>query len=442
MTRSQWSVVAICLALNFIDSYDVLVLAFSSAHIQEQFLLSGTELGVLLSAALLGMTLGALFVAQIADHIGRRKTIVLATIVIALGMFGSAMATDYYMLLGMRILTGIAVGTMQTSLNVLVAEYSNAKRRSTAVAIYSTGQPIGGVLGGAAVAFLLMHFTWHMGFIVGGVITLVMVPVVLLWLPESIDYLDAKRPVGALEKINAILGRMKQNVLDVLPEQDGSETKSANIFTLFKNGQAKKTLLLAFAFMMIMGSFYFANSWTPKLVQEGGYSVNSGISAGVMFSLGCIIGSLIVAVVGDRFAINRAVATYSALAAVSFAIFGVSTGNLFFMTIAAIILGMLTNMAVAGMFSIGPVYFNAAERASGVGLIGGIGRAGGMVSPIVAGALIDAGWLAGNISFVFIIPLLLGSVALLLLKKPQSAVSNTPGPDSGIETTAMQTAKF
>src|SRR5699024_4258241 len=120
--------------------------------------------------------LGALFVAQIADYIGRRKTIAIAAIAISIGMFGSALATDYYMLLGMRVLTGIAAGTMQTSLNVLVAEYSNAKRRSTAVAIYSTGQPIGGVLGGAAVAFLLMHFTWHMGFIVGGVITLIMVP--------------------------------------------------------------------------------------------------------------------------------------------------------------------------------------------------------------------------------------------------------------------------
>ena len=70
-------------------------------------------------------------------------------------MFASAMAPSYEVLSVLRILTGIAVGTMQTSLNVMVAEYANARRRATAVSIYAAGQPIGGVLGGIIVAALL-----------------------------------------------------------------------------------------------------------------------------------------------------------------------------------------------------------------------------------------------------------------------------------------------
>ncbi|HXF03735.1 MAG TPA: MFS transporter, partial [Arthrobacter sp.] len=82
MTKAQVGIVAICLALNFIDGYDVLVLAFSATAISEAWGLSGSDLGVLLSSALAGMTIGAIFVAQIADKIGRRKTIILATSVI------------------------------------------------------------------------------------------------------------------------------------------------------------------------------------------------------------------------------------------------------------------------------------------------------------------------------------------------------------------------
>ena len=89
----------------------------------------------------------------------------------------------------------------------------------------------------------------------------------------------------------------------------------------------------------------------------------------------------------------------------------------------AVLLGMLTNASIAGMFTIGPVYYDASLRATAVGLIGGIGRCGGIISPILAGALVDAGWIPGNIYFVFVLPLVLGAVALMVLRKPASSVA-------------------
>lgn len=421
MSKAQIGIVAICLAMNFIDGYDVLVMAFSATAIAESWGLSGGELGLLLSAALAGMAIGAIFVAQIADKIGRRNTIILSTSVITVGMFASAFAPNYETLLALRVVTGMAAGTMQTSLNVLVAEYSNARRRATAVSLYSAGLPIGGVLGGIIVAALLTRFEWHAGFIFGGIITFIMLPIVLKWLPESIDYLNAKRPEGALEKINGIFARLGQPALAALPAAPVTTGQPSNkLVAIFSNGQAPKTSLLALAFMMIMGSFYFANSWTPRLLTESGYSANEGITAGVLFSVGSIVGSIVFAYFGSRYDLKRTLAVFFLLAGAAFAVFALFANQLNTALVLAGLLGLLCNATIAGMFSIGPVYYDASVRATAVGLIGGIGRSGGIVSPIVAGALVDAGWVPGNIYFVFILPLVLGAVAITVLRKLKS----------------------
>lgn len=427
LSRTQIGTIVLCLALNFIDGYDVLVMAFAANNISADLGLNGGQLGVLLATALLGMTLGALFVAPLADRIGRRNTIILCTSVIIVGMLASAFANSYETLLVTRVVTGLAIGTMQTSLNVLVSEYANNRRRATAVSIYSTGQPIGGVIGGMIVAWLLATFAdWRITFIFGAIITAAVLPFVLRWLPESIDYLNAKRPPNALAKINKVLARMGQPPLEELPPMVGTKVEKANLASLFHNGMALKSTLLAIAMMMIMGSFYFANSWTPKLLTETGYSSNAGITAGVLFSLGAIIGSLLFAWAGARFDTQRAVAVVSALAAVGFAVFGFAAGNITAALLGAVFLGITANGAIAGMFSLGPIRYEAHVRATAVGMIGGIGRFGGVITPIVAGALIDNGWMPANIYFLFIVPLLIAAVALVFVPRPdKSGASQT-----------------
>ena len=55
-----------------------------------KFNLSGIELGYLLSAGLFGMTAGSLFLAPLADKIGRRPLLLIAVFLSAVGMLGSA----------------------------------------------------------------------------------------------------------------------------------------------------------------------------------------------------------------------------------------------------------------------------------------------------------------------------------------------------------------
>lgn len=417
MKRTQVGIVAICVALNMIDGFDVLVMAFSANAISEDWDLSGARLGMLLSAALFGMAVGSILVAQVADIIGRQKTILICAVVISAGMFASAFAQSYEVLFILRFITGLAIGTMQASLNVFVSEYSSAKRRSTSISLYSAGQPIGGMLGGIIAGILISAYSWHAAFIFGGTITLAMIPFILKFLPESLDYLTTKRPNGALDKTNRILARLDQPQISEMPliPQGTALTTGARWKALFSSRYAGTTAFLSIAFLMLMASFYFANSWTPKLVTASGFSAQDGINAGVLFSLGAIIGSIVFGLIASRFAVKWVLVTFFVLAAGGFGVYAVSTGTLATALVSAALLGFLVNAGIAGMFSIGPVYYSSDVRATAVGFITGMGRVGAIISPIAAGALIDGGWEPGNLYFLFIVPMLVGGGAIACL---------------------------
>ena len=72
MTRFQWSVIALCMVLNMIDGFDVLVMAFTASAVSAHWQLSGAQLGFLLSAGLFGMAGGSLLIAPWADRLGRK----------------------------------------------------------------------------------------------------------------------------------------------------------------------------------------------------------------------------------------------------------------------------------------------------------------------------------------------------------------------------------
>ena len=64
--------------MNLLDGFDVLALAFTATPIRTEFGLSGVELGYFFSAGLIGMTGGSLFLAPLADKIGRRSLLLIA----------------------------------------------------------------------------------------------------------------------------------------------------------------------------------------------------------------------------------------------------------------------------------------------------------------------------------------------------------------------------
>jgi hypothetical protein len=141
MSRFQVLAVCLCVALNMLDGYDVLVMAFTASEVAREWSLSGYALGVLLSAGLVGMAIGSLLVAPWADRYGRRAVILACLGVITFGMLLSALAQQPSQLKALRVLTGVGIGGILASLNVITSEYSSRRWRSAAIGIQVTGYP-------------------------------------------------------------------------------------------------------------------------------------------------------------------------------------------------------------------------------------------------------------------------------------------------------------
>lgn len=86
MSRFQWGAVVACVLLNMIDGFDVLVMAFTGRSVATEWGLSGAELGLLLSAGLVGMAVGSMFVAPWADRLGRRPVVLGCLALVATGV--------------------------------------------------------------------------------------------------------------------------------------------------------------------------------------------------------------------------------------------------------------------------------------------------------------------------------------------------------------------
>ena len=77
MNGFQWLVVTICICLNVIDGFDVLVMAFTASAVSKEWGLSGSQIGLLLSSGLFGMAAGSLLLAPQADKYGRKPVIMM-----------------------------------------------------------------------------------------------------------------------------------------------------------------------------------------------------------------------------------------------------------------------------------------------------------------------------------------------------------------------------
>ncbi|OZC63628.1 hypothetical protein CH306_26110 [Rhodococcus sp. 15-725-2-2b] len=155
------------------------------------------------------------------------------------------------------------------------------------------------------------------------------------------------------------------------------------------------------------GSFYFANSWTPKTPRRQRFHGCRRRAGGGAVQWGRIVGALIFGPVAMRLGVRRSLTVLFALAGVAFAVHALSVDALTSAYIAAALLGMLTSAVMAEMFTIGPMYYEPVS-ATAVGLIIGIGRIGAIMSPILAGRLLDADWALGTLYYLFALPLLAG----------------------------------
>lgn len=419
MSRLQIAAVATTVGLNGLDGFDVLSISFASPGIASDWGIDRAALGFVLSMELIGMAVGSVLLGNLADRIGRRPTMLACLVVMTLGMFMATTAQDVTSLSIWRVLTGLGIGGMLAATNAVAAEFSNARRRSLCLALMVIGYPLGAVIGGAIAAQLLDGGHWRMVFEFGAFATALFVPLVLFFVPESVDYLAKKQPSNALEQINKTLARMGHAALDALPKVDLERAKTS-ISELFKPGLVMTTLLVTIAYFGHITTFYFILKWTPKIVADMGFA--PGLAAGVLVwaNVGGALGGALFGLLTLRYGLKPLTLAALFLSVIMVAAFGRGPDDLSQLALMAGSAGFFTEAGIVGLYSILAQVFPTRLRGSGTGFAIGVGRGGAALAPIIAGLLFQAGYGLQAVAIVMGCGSLIAAGALLLLRNADS----------------------
>jgi benzoate transport len=420
MSAFQIVAVAITIGLNALDGFDVVSISFAAPGIAREWGVLPTELGVVLSMGLLGMAGGSVLVAPIADIIGRRPMILLCLIAMGAGMLLSATASNVYMLSLWRVITGLGIGAMLASITAMSAEFSNDKRKDFAVAAMAVGYPIGVVVGGSFAAWLLAEYDWRSVFIFGGVLTAAFIPLVLWRLPESISFLMQKRPADALQRINDTLTKMRHPTIDVMPSAPAAGTAGKPI-DIFRGSLLRITIVLTATYFLHILTFYYMQTWLPKMIVDMGFSQSQGTGVLVWANLGGAVGGTVLGWLAYHFGLKPLTVLVGLLTGVMVALFGSIEGDLTLIQVAVFLAGFMWNATIIGLYALAARSYPTHARASGTGFMIGIGRGGSVVAPIVAGFLFESGYGRDLVSALMGTSAALGALVLLFaLPKPAS----------------------
>ncbi len=387
MSPYQIVAVAVIVAISAIDGYDVLSVTFAAPGISSEWHLGQASLGVVLSTGLIGMAVGSLLLAPLADVLGRRRLVLMCLAILSGSMLASALAHDLLYLTMWRFVTGLAIGSMIAVINPLAAEYSNARRRELTIAIMTVGYPAGGMIGGAIAAMLLASFGWRSVFFLGAAFSGALWPIAYFLLPESLAFLIEKAGPQSLCQANRFLTRCGHAEVDHLPSR--STESSMGLRDLMRSSYARAAIRLTCAYFAYVLTCYFVLSWLPKLMSLRGYSASAAVQASTLLNLGGVLGGISMGWLAPRWHLK--LATMVAMGLFSTAICALAFGpsDLFLSYLLAAVTGFFLFAASVGFYSIMSRSFPAAIRATGTGLVLGIGRVGSAVGPVLAGLLLS-----------------------------------------------------
>ncbi|MGD2007615.1 MAG: MFS transporter [Cellvibrionales bacterium] len=424
MSLFQTRAVLICILINFIDGFDVLAIAFAAPEIAIEWSLQPAVLGVVFSAGLAGMVVGALFLSPFADRYGRRTLILTGLVIISIGMFTSALANDVTTLVITRLITGLGVGGMLSSLTTMVSEYSNARRQKLAVAVLQSGYPVGAIIAGFVSVALVSAMGWRSIFVVGGGLSLLMLLVVWWRLPESLAFLLSKRPPRALDNVNGLLVQMDMPPLDALPAEAQADRPKGGFFEVFSPEFRGRTVLIWLAFVAVMSTWYFIANWTPKILVDAGLSRDTSLSGGVILSLGGVIGGITVGWIATRIYVLKvgAVAMLGSIAGM--VVFGSLPVAITPMLVVTFLIGFVLSGSMISMYAAVPDMYPVQIRNTALGWALGIGRLGAVLGPNLAGVMIQIGWDRFALYAAMSLPMLLAAFAAVSLTR--SGVGATP----------------
>ena len=413
----QIRVLLTCAAVLFLDGFDTQAIGYVAPALAKEWGLSKAALGPVFSAGLFGLMIGALVFGPLADRVGRKTIIILSTLAFGIGALATAMVQDVTTLLVIRFLTGLGLGGAMPNAIAMTSEFNPQRRRATMVMIMFCGFSVGAALGGLLAAGLIPQFGWRAVFVVGGVAPLIMVPILVFKLPESVRFLALHGNAPA--RVAELLGQINPTATFASGTHFViQETHLAGlpVSHLFRERRTATTLLLWVVFFMSLLDLYFLSNWLPTVLNDLGASVSEAVVIGSMLQVGGVVGTFALGSLIDRFSF-RALALVYFGAVFAIGAIGQLSHSAVLVTIAIFAAGFCIVGGQIAANALAAAFYPTSVKATGVGWALGIGRIGSIVGPVVGGVLLGQKWSAAAVFMAAAVAALCAALAAFALSR-------------------------
>ena len=413
----QLRIIALCGLVMLVDGFNTQIIGYIAPLIAKEWGMPRSALGPIFSLGLAGLMVGYLIFSPFSDKFGHKRIMIVSVLGVSLFSILTVTATDVWHMGLFRFLTGLGLGAATPSAVALTSEYSPKRIRATTVLIIYCGFSLGFIIAGFIAAQLAPLYGWRALLWVGGGVPLLLSVVLAVALPESLDYLVARRfKTGRILKIIRHLA--PDLTLDdraTFKFDDGKQT-AVPFFVVFERQRAMGTVLIWIAFFMNLGVFYALQSWLPTILTNSGYSIGNVATVTGLTTAGGIAAVFIVGPLMDRRNPYLTVACLFVGGCALVALLGAAlTWSLPLLMLIAFGAGICVSGGQKSGIALSALFYPLAIRSTGVGWALGVSRLGGIFGPLLFGWLLDQGWLPATVFFAGGVPMLIAGVAVLVM---------------------------
>ncbi len=402
----QWRVIVLCSLVVLFDGFDTQVIGYLGPALSAEWNIPREQLGPVFSASLVGLMAGLLVIGPIADRVGRRWSILASVFLFASFTLLTAWAQGVTDLMVYRLLAGIGLGGAMPNALALTGEYCPKRLRATLVIAMFCGFSLGSIIGGLVAAALLDTQGWRAVFLVGAILPLLLLPVLYLWLPESLQFLLLKKRETTVRRL---LVAMKTPLASDAVElrSDMQPAAKVPVADLFLQDRGAGTLMLWVVFFMNLMVFYFLQSWLPTLFTDAGLTQQDAVLMTTLISVGGIVAGVVSGPLMDRYNAYVVLALLYVGGAVFVVAIGVAGPGL--LALATFLAGFCVSGAQKSVNALAVIFYPVQMRSTGVGWALGIGRFGSILGPVLAGWLLLWGWSTASLMQLAALPMLLAA---------------------------------
>lgn len=419
-----------------LDAMDVGMISFVMAALAVQWQLDSTTLSLIGSIGFVGMALGATLGGLLADRIGRRNVFAVTLLVYGLATGAAALSVSVGMLIALRFVVGLGLGSELPVASTLVSEYAPTRIRGRLVVILEAFWAVGW-LAAALVGYLVVAESdngWRWALAIGAV-PAVYALYVRRAIPESVRFLESR---GQHAEAEAAVRRFETSApmfagagplatagaagasADARRAPERSQPQAASpagrgVGTLFSTTLRTRTTGLWLVWFFLNFAYYGAFTWLPTLLVADGLSLVKSFEYTLIITAAQLPGYAAAAYLIETWGRRLTLSSFLVGAAAAAGLFATAD------TPAGVIgAGCLLSFFCLGawgaLYAVTPEMYPTAVRGTGAGWAAGVGRIASILAPLAVPVLNRTGdiWL---VFVAFAVAFLVAAASALLLQE-------------------------